>query len=216
MAIWSCFFVASCYLILFLQDVYSLRSAVRGKGRSFSRLKGTTSHVDAEVRLRNAVITGDITTVRWCVDVDGTNINSAGSRGSTALHWAAEKGHTNILQFLLARGANVEVKDDEGNTPLLTSNGHLDIAQLLLEHGAEVNVQDRLLFTPLHWAAHFGHFDVVYLLISYGADLHARTSTGQLPIDVAKAAEMKRVLKQAMMVEPMMDSRACVTSNTLQ
>ena len=88
MAIWSCFFVASCYLILFLQDVYSLRSAVRGKGRSFSRLKGTTSHVDAEVRLRNAVITGDITTVRWCVDVDGTNINSAGSRGSTALHWA--------------------------------------------------------------------------------------------------------------------------------
>ena len=56
----------------------------------------------------------------------------------------------------------------------------------------------------------------MYLLISYGADLHAPTSNGQLPIDIAKAAEMKRVLKQAMMVEPMMDSRACLMSTTLQ
>ena len=212
--------------------VHSLKPPMKWReGRSLSRMKGTINNLpttdcktssnnlakDSEVRLRSAAITGDIGTVRWCIDVEGTNVNCAGSRGSTPLHWASEKGHFDIVQFLLSRGANVELTDDGDNTPLIASIGrNLDVAQILLEHGANVNARDRVLFTPLHWASHLGDVEMVYLLISYGADLNARTSVGQLPIDVAKAEQMRQMLKQAMFVEPTMDSRACVTTANLQ
>ena len=124
MKIWSRFFLTLCYWFLFLHDVHSLRSTVKRERRSFSRINGAISQINSEVRLRSAVITGDITTVRWCIDVEGTDMNCVGSRGTTPLHWASEK--FDIVQFLLARGANMEAKDDELYTPLMSSNCHLD------------------------------------------------------------------------------------------
>ena len=45
---------------------------------------------------------------------------------------------------------------------------------------------------------------------------HAQTSSGQLPIDVAKGEEIKRVLKRAMLDGHIMDSRACLLNRNLQ
>ena len=79
--------------------------------------------------------------------------------GRTPLHWAAQKGHTDIVQALIAKGADVNatVTDGicKGQTPLhrAAENGHTDVAELLIEAGANVNAKDRYDKTPLHLAS---------------------------------------------------------------
>ena len=36
----------------------------------------------------------------------------------TALHWAAAEGHREVVEALLASGANVEARDKDGRSPL--------------------------------------------------------------------------------------------------
>jgi hypothetical protein len=48
--------------------------------------------------------------------------------------------------------------------------------------------------TPLHWAAHRGHVDVVSALLLNGGDPNAKNLSGQLPSDLARGSEIKRLL----------------------
>ena len=48
----------------------------------------------------------------------GMDVNAVNSMGLTALHGAANRGSDDIIRFLVARGARLDVKDKEGRTPL--------------------------------------------------------------------------------------------------
>ena len=70
------------------------------------------------------------------------------------LHLAAEVGDKHTVEFLLARGADVNAYDSDGNPPLyyVARWGRKDTAEVLLAHGADVNAKDRRCQdTPLHW-----------------------------------------------------------------
>jgi len=57
--------------------------------------------------------------VRMLWDLGGFEINAAtGTTGQTALHGAASRGATSIIQFLVDHGANLTMKDRNGRTPL--------------------------------------------------------------------------------------------------
>ena len=45
----------------------------------------------------------------------------------TSLHWAASKGHTDIAKILLAHGANVSSKNNDGNKDTTYINMHIHI-----------------------------------------------------------------------------------------
>jgi len=49
------------------------------------------------------------------------------------------KGHLNIVEFLLEKNAELEAKDEIGETSLICapSNGHLNVVRLLLEKNAD-------------------------------------------------------------------------------
>jgi hypothetical protein len=57
----------------------------------------------------------------------------------TALMWAAERGHIDIVKSALASGSDVNAHDDFGYTALdgAAMLGHIDIVELLLQHGAD-------------------------------------------------------------------------------
>jgi len=103
-----------------------------------------------------------------------------------ALHSAAFKGDTKAGATLLAEGANVNAKDDQGRTPLRTAawQGHREMVAFLIEHGAEVNSHpdDGPWETPLHEAAGNNHREVVELLLAKGADVNAADSLGRTPL----------------------------------
>ena len=75
--------------------------------------------------------------------------------GGWTLHRAAVENTAEIAQALIARGDEVDVRDDTGWTPLHWAAGHnsLDVVRLLIEYGSEFNARDDREWTPLHWAA---------------------------------------------------------------
>jgi ankyrin repeat protein len=71
----------------------------------------------------------------------GANIDSHGYRGQTALHECALYNRLEMAELLLARGAQPDLKDDDGRTPVDTANlaGKSERAlliNLLIQHGA--------------------------------------------------------------------------------
>jgi ankyrin repeat protein len=82
------------------------------------------------------------------------------------LHYAVHGRCVPALQALLAHGADVDLRDSFGDTPLLHAArfGHAEAAELLLRHGASVHAVDATGRTPFDRAAQGHHADVVLLL----------------------------------------------------
>jgi ankyrin repeat protein len=75
------------------------------------------------------------------------------------------------ISELLARGARVDERDEDGQTPLMhaTINTRLDIMRLLLNSGANPDIQDKIGWSALHFAAQARSGESVELLVSFGA-----------------------------------------------
>ena len=119
----------------------------------------------------------------------------------TALAVAAENGHLDVVRVLVNQGADMEMADSVGYTPLINAsfNGHLDVVRYLLEQGANRDKAECTGRTPLHVAASVGYLKIAKLLMVYGADLNAKDKNGMLPIDMGHATEE---IKQAIRDEP--------------
>ncbi|MDT7870756.1 MAG: ankyrin repeat domain-containing protein [Thermoproteus sp.] len=85
---------------------------------------------------------------------------------STELYDAAYEGDAERVRELLKKGADPNVQDEYGDTPLRWAafNGHVDVVELLLEHGADPTVKDKVGMTPLDLARKAGYDGVVSLI----------------------------------------------------
>lgn len=104
----------------------------------------------------------------------GANIHALDSRGWTALHYAADRGQSNVVMELLDSSQpekpDLEAKTtQEGWTPLVLAahNGHKDVMNLLLDAGADAGTPTRRRWTALMVAAEGGHEDVVRTLLKH-------------------------------------------------
>jgi ankyrin repeat protein len=115
------------------------------------------------------------------------NVRSAEIENAAPLHFAAEVGHTNIVEALLAGKAELNIRADCGCTPLhkAAQQGKFEVAKLLLHSGAEVDLQDEHGVTPLHFASQGGYTDIVRALLQKNADKGARTDAGSTPLSLA-------------------------------
>lgn len=82
----------------------------------------------------------------------------------------AEIGRTERLEQVLARGADINVSNASGVTPLMVAayNGRLPMVRALIEHGANLNAVDCDGFTAVMLAEHSGHEDIVKTLMAFG------------------------------------------------
>ena len=90
-----------------------------------------------------------------------------------ARSWRGPRDAT-LMNYLLERGADVNIGNSEGTTPLHLAAvwGDVSLAKKLLAHGANVNATDNSGQTPLSEAAYQDHLSVVKLLLAHGADVN--------------------------------------------
>jgi ankyrin repeat protein len=136
----------------------------------------------------------------------GANVNKGTSRGTALLCAARYRGmydaglidekdlsaRENVVARLLARGANVAARDEEGRTaPMLMSMEYrpdrviLPIAEALTVAGADINARDRNNRTPLMYAVRHRQRATVEFLLGHGADASARDTDGATALDLA-------------------------------
>lgn len=101
-----------------------------------------------------------------------------------------------LVDSLILSGANVNEKDDMGNTPLIWASkfGYTDIVKSLIGAGANVNQKDLYNNTALIWASKLGNAGIVQLLINAGADINAINNKKESAISSARAGRHQDVV----------------------
>jgi ankyrin repeat protein len=126
--------------------------------------------------------------------------------GATPLLRAAKAMDAPAIRLLLTHGANPNLPNVRGLTPVMAAAGlgsvdadtrgwfttedvqkrSIASLDLLLKAGAEVNASESQRGqTPLHGAAFWGWNDVVRFLVEHGAKLEAKDARGMTPVDSA-------------------------------
>lgn len=94
--------------------------------------------------LMSAVANDSADAVAFLLDQAGADVDGRHESGVTALHFAAVLGHLEMIDTLLAHGANPNAATVDGQTPLMAaaSKGMADAAVLLIEAGADYSLLD--------------------------------------------------------------------------
>jgi ankyrin repeat protein len=121
---------------------------------------------------------------------------------------AAEEGNQEFVRSALDHGADINVKDSFGLTPLhhAAANGNEEMVGVLLEHSAAVDVEDNAGRRPLHYAAGASttltatsseepFLVIVGLLLDNGADINAQDSSGWTPLHYSTLKFKKDLIK---------------------
>ena len=118
--------------------------------------------------------------------------------GLTLLANAVIYSKIEIIRFLLGKGADPNIQDFVGESPLhlAADNSDIEITELLLLAKAEPNCSTVDGETPLHHAAFKGDRKIIKLLLSYGADPnHADITLGRTPLHCAIHCEHIHCIK---------------------
>jgi ankyrin repeat protein len=101
--------------------------------------------------LMSATANNDIDGVKFFSKAGALVINQRNKGGATSLHIACREGNFEITKILVDNGANVNIVDNEGWSPLMRASlaGNKDIVELLLKNGAKAHLLNSLNETAL-------------------------------------------------------------------
>ncbi len=104
-----------------------------------------------------------------------------------SIHDAIRKGDIELVQKLIANGADVSRQDEQGYKPLhiAASKGHEELVKYLISKDVDIDGRSESDdTTPLHQAAVGGHNSVCEILTQNGADINSICKFGS-PLDVS-------------------------------
>jgi ankyrin repeat protein len=119
-------------------------------------------------------------------------VDAQDNGGSTPLHhvisnvipWDAEQNAEQAVGVLLEHGADINLRNHEGQTALhkASRRDRIDIIHLMLKHGPDVNALDSNGSTPLHLAI---SERAAGLLLEHGTNINLRNGQGRTALHKA-------------------------------
>lgn len=131
---------------------------------------------------------GHVNVVRELLASTRADVNRRDNDSNTALHVASEKGQLSVVQVLLQNGADPNMTNSLGNTPLhyacavIGGNGENVVNETALV-AKDVNVTANDGSTPLIWASWFGNPRSAELLLKFNASKELKTNDGKTAFD---------------------------------
>ncbi|XP_071099037.1 serine/threonine-protein phosphatase 6 regulatory ankyrin repeat subunit B-like [Haliotis cracherodii] len=177
-----------------------MKGAYSGKKDTFQMLlsKGANPSLtgdDNGTLLHAASRGGNIDIVRHVIaDFD---LNTRGWNGHTPLMLAVCGGHTDVVDFLVEHGADVNMVDNDGDTllHLACESGNLTMVKHVMSY-SDINLRDNFGWTPLAMAAVEGKFAVFKYLKGLGADLTLTDRAGDDVYTLALQGGCRGIIKE--------------------
>ena len=152
-------------------------------------------------KLLEAVRDQDITVAESILNnpENSTLINTRdATTGETAMHIVAARRDTTWIRFLAKHGANPNIADKDGVTPLMISTrlGHIEGVTALLEAGARVDPVSNTGETPLIFAVHKRDVPLVRILLANGANPDWTDNSGRSARDYVALIDERRLSEE--------------------
>lgn len=120
--------------------------------------------------LTQAAKYGDLARVRDLIENGHVDIDNL-ENYAPALTWAASGGQTEVVEYLIEQGANIDLQQSNSGTTALinaSSFGHLDIVKLLLAAGADISIETNKGLSATSVARSQGYSEIEQLLLAEG------------------------------------------------
>ncbi|XP_075932283.1 ankyrin repeat domain-containing protein 16 isoform X1 [Anarhichas minor] len=154
---------------------------------------------------------GQLSSLEKLISLGGSaEVQTVGSKhfgrsGDTLLHYAARKGHLDIMEYLITRiGTDVEVYNNDYKRPLheAASMSHQACVSYLLREGAKVDSLKKADWTPLMMACTRRNLGVIRELLCHGADPALKNKDGWNSFHIACREGDPLVVQHLLVVAP--------------
>ncbi|XP_071099039.1 serine/threonine-protein phosphatase 6 regulatory ankyrin repeat subunit B-like [Haliotis cracherodii] len=150
---------------------------------------------DNDTLLHAACDGGNIDIVRHVIgDFD---INTRGENGHTPLMLAVCEGHTDVVDFVVDHGADVNMVDNDGDglLHLACEAGNVKMVKDVMSY-SDINLKDNVGWTPLAMAAVEGNYAVFKYLKGLGADVTLADRAGDDVYTLALQGGSRGIIKE--------------------
>nr|XP_020455287.1 ankyrin repeat and sterile alpha motif domain-containing protein 1B-like [Monopterus albus] len=137
---------------------------------------------------------GDVDIVRILIHHGPSHcrVNQQNHEKETALHCAAQYGHTEVVSVLLQELTDPTMRNSQQETPLdlAALYGRLQVVRMLVSAHPNLMTSHTRRHTPLHLAARNGHYSTVQTLLEAGMDVNCVTENGSALHEAALFGKM--------------------------
>ena len=144
-----------------------------------SRTRQPKKLSEIDYDLLTAAKNGNINDVKSSLAA-GANINAIAwrfDRGRTPLNQAVTYKHTNVVEYLINIGADINQLDKYGESPVGMAIRYKDytVTKMLIDAGANVNISEKNGKKPIHFSVDMELMEITKLLIATGVNVNTKT-----------------------------------------
>ncbi|XP_062857513.1 ankyrin repeat and SOCS box protein 2-like [Trichomycterus rosablanca] len=177
-------------------DAKALGEVIKSKSRNI-----TQANQEGWIPLHEAAYYGQVECLKILLKADPDTINRRTLKNQTPLILAVGRRHTACVRYLLEKGADPNLANNQWETPLYKAceKGGEEVVGLLIRYGASTTKSSVQGATPLHEAVMNKNLEICKMLVQAGAQLMKRNMYGIDPLFTAAQCGTAEILSFLLM-----------------